>query len=113
MIFRAKGIPKHIDELIVGIITRDVKTAGENHIYISDNAELPLLFAAVLSTAEIIAEISCVTRIPSLDHLEDGDIVAIGVDGNIRTVYRVNSYYNTILATERCNSNCLMCSQPP
>jgi sulfatase maturation enzyme AslB (radical SAM superfamily) len=113
MIFRAKGIPLHIDELIVGIITRDVNARGENYIYIADSLERPLDFAAVLSTAEIITAIPCVTHISSLDHLEEGDIVSIGVDGNIRTVYRVNSYYNSILVTERCNSNCLMCSQPP
>lgn len=34
-------------------------------------------------------------------------------NGVVRTLYRINSYHNTILSTERCNSNCLMCSQPP
>src|SRR3546814_4314829 len=29
------------------------------------------------------------------------------------TVYRPASRHNTIYTTERCNSNCLMCSQPP
>jgi len=43
----------------------------------------------------------------------EGDIVAIGDNGNIRTIYRVNSNQNSLLVTERCNSNCLMCSQPP
>jgi His-Xaa-Ser system radical SAM maturase HxsC len=54
-----------------------------------------------------------VFKIPTLDHLTDGDIVSVGNDGNINTLYRVNSFHNTLLATERCNSNCLMCSQPP
>lgn len=54
-----------------------------------------------------------VYSVPSLQHLEEGDIVSVGVDGNINTLYRVNSFQNTLLATERCNSNCLMCSQPP
>lgn len=103
MIFRAKGIPLHINELIVGRVSRNaslIEVADDNGIL------------ALLSCAPDLEETG-VFNIPSLDHLEDGDIVAIGVDGNVRTVYRANSFYNTILATERCNSNCLMCSQPP
>ena len=33
--------------------------------------------------------------------------------GFIRTLYRPDSDHNVIFATQRCNSNCLMCSQPP
>lgn len=28
-------------------------------------------------------------------------------------MYRRNSHHNSMLLTERCNSNCIMCSQPP
>ncbi len=31
----------------------------------------------------------------------------------VMTVFRPESRHNTIFTTERCNSNCLMCSQPP
>ena len=34
-------------------------------------------------------------------------------NGDTRIVYRPESPHNTIFATGRCNSNCLMCSQPP
>ena len=34
-------------------------------------------------------------------------------NGFIRTLYRPDSDHNVIFTTERCNSNCLMCSQPP
>ena len=54
-----------------------------------------------------------VFKIPTLDHLIDGILFQFGNDGNINTLYRVNSFHNTLLATERCNSNCPMCSQPP
>jgi len=33
--------------------------------------------------------------------------------GFVRSLYRVGSPHNSIFATDRCNSNCLMCSQPP
>lgn len=48
-----------------------------------------------------------------VDHLRDGDIVACALDGLVRTLYRPDSQHNYLFATERCNSNCLMCSQPP
>lgn len=41
------------------------------------------------------------------------DIVSIGSDGKIRSIYRADSDHNSILLTERCNNYCLMCSQPP
>lgn len=34
-------------------------------------------------------------------------------NGFIRTLYRPDSDDNVIFTTERCNSNCLVCSQPP
>lgn len=50
----------------------------------------------------------------SLDFLKDGYVVAIESDtGFTRVLYRHDSRFNTVFATDDCNSNCLMCSQPP
>lgn len=46
-------------------------------------------------------------------HLETGDIVSIDRRGHVRTLYRRSSKSNALFATDRCNSLCLMCSQPP
>lgn len=56
-----------------------------------------------------------VWKIPSsLDHLADGDIVRISPrSGEIWVMYRKHSRFNSLLLTEQCNSNCVMCSQPP
>jgi His-Xaa-Ser system radical SAM maturase HxsC len=54
-----------------------------------------------------------VHSVPSLEHLDDGDIVTLAPGGRIRTLYRIASPHNTLFTTERCNSFCLMCSQPP
>jgi His-Xaa-Ser system radical SAM maturase HxsC len=48
-----------------------------------------------------------------LDYLSDGDVVDISPSGFVRTLYRRGSPHNFILATDQCNSFCLMCSQPP
>lgn len=58
------------------------------------------------------------SRIPSIfgcntEHLADGDVVAVASSGAVRTLYRRNSKNNTLFATDRCNSLCIMCSQPP
>lgn len=49
-----------------------------------------------------------------LGYLKSGDIIRIHpVAGRVRVLYRRESANNYFLVTERCNSLCLMCSQPP
>ncbi len=52
--------------------------------------------------------------------LREGEIVAPGdvirldvLNGRLKVLYRRGSTCNTLFVTERCNSRCLMCSQPP
>lgn len=54
-----------------------------------------------------------VHSVSGLDYLSDGDVVYVGPTGFVRTLYRKDSPHNFILATDQCNSFCLMCSQPP
>jgi His-Xaa-Ser system radical SAM maturase HxsC len=76
-------------------------------------------YAAVLTVRSIdpalLAGVSTpvVHRLETIGHLRDGDVVAVGRNGYIRTVYRPASRHNFLFATDRCNSLCLMCSQPP
>lgn len=50
----------------------------------------------------------------ALHHLSDGDVVRISPrSGELWVMYRRNSASNSMLLTERCNSYCVMCSQPP
>jgi hypothetical protein len=49
-----------------------------------------------------------------LGYLQSGDIIRIHPSTNrVRVLYRRASGNNHFLVTERCNSLCLMCSQPP
>jgi His-Xaa-Ser system radical SAM maturase HxsC len=51
---------------------------------------------------------------PQLRYLVPGDIVRVVPRiGEINVLYRKSSPHNTIFTTGRCNSNCIMCSQPP
>ena len=54
-------------------------------------------------------------RLPAeLEYLDDGDVVRVSpMAGDISVLYRKSSRSNTILLTERCNCNCIMCPQPP
>jgi His-Xaa-Ser system radical SAM maturase HxsC len=78
-------------------------------------ALLPATVAAVLIEAEEArATGSNTVACDSLAHLDAGDIVLVdGESGRIRTLYRQVSSHNALFVTEDCNSNCLMCSQPP
>jgi 7-carboxy-7-deazaguanine synthase len=74
-------------------------------------------YSGVLTTKKLEGEVSLVPSISlvrDIDHLRTNDIIAIEpTNGFIRTLYRPDSQDNVIFTTERCNSNCLMCSQPP
>jgi His-Xaa-Ser system radical SAM maturase HxsC len=74
-------------------------------------------YAALISKADIgnrKVRIPVVHKVRDTDHLRPGHVVVLeSQNGFIRTIYRPESGHNTLFATERCNSNCLMCSQPP
>ncbi len=118
MILRTKGISYNIQEHLVGRITKNINDSDEHSILICENdiPEDDFNRLAVLTkhkSPKLKDNMRVVYGIASLEHLSEGDLISIGNDGNINTLYRVNSFHNTLLATERCNSNCLMCSQPP
>lgn len=77
-------------------------------------------YAAVLIGSRLSeAALERVGRVPGVhslsrwDHFSDGDVLALQPRGYVRTLYRKTSSHNAIFATDRCNSYCLMCSQPP
>jgi Radical SAM superfamily len=60
------------------------------------------------------AELPLLHTTLSISHLQDGDVVVLQPrNGLLRTLFRPESEHNALLVTERCNSFCLMCSQPP
>lgn len=46
--------------------------------------------------------------------VKDGDVIRLSPrDNTVKVLYRRDAAFNALLVTERCNSFCLMCSQPP
>ena len=76
-------------------------------------------FAAVITDSSVLFDRLAVAGIPavrvqSAEGYREGYIVTIEPgSGFIRTIFRPESPHNTIFTTDRCNSNCIMCSQPP
>jgi His-Xaa-Ser system radical SAM maturase HxsC len=49
-----------------------------------------------------------------LSYLDEGDVIrVVPYTNSVRAIYRVNASANFLFVTERCNSFCIMCSQPP
>lgn len=59
------------------------------------------------------------TAVPALHSLRDpaviapGDVIKVVPPGKVSVLFRRVSNANSLFVTERCNSFCLMCSQPP
>jgi His-Xaa-Ser system radical SAM maturase HxsC len=118
MLLRVKGNPKNINTPIIGKVTRNPDLLDSNTFFISEDSKISFNLnkcVGVLSNTIIDNDfdLPSVENVPTFEDLAEGDIIVANPDGNINTLYRVNANHNTLFVTERCNSNCLMCSQPP
>jgi His-Xaa-Ser system radical SAM maturase HxsC len=109
-----------LDAVVLGRITHDPVPEDVRKDYVLAGGPLPADlrgYAGALSTEPLPSDSSPLARsiygLETLDHLADGDVVALNPSGYVRTLYRLASRHNAIFATDRCNSYCLMCSQPP
>lgn len=105
---RTRGIPANIAKPCLGKVTH--ATSASELICISPTINDQI----ILSTKEV----ECpggpvVASIPTLDYIDRGDILLINPNGLISSLFRIKSTDNSLFITDRCNSNCLMCSQPP
>jgi His-Xaa-Ser system radical SAM maturase HxsC len=113
---------KSLKTPLVGRVTREALRLEDRGRWILVIDEIPA------ETSELHGYRACLTKgrlnepepeIPTVslidcEHLRSGDIVSVQPgSGFVRTLFRPDSNHNVIFATERCNSNCLMCSQPP
>ena len=109
------SIPKSVgDEPFIARIAESGSPRGAREALLARSND-PILtdgFRCVLRIGNARAD-----QIPvpnDLEYLSTGDIVCINRHaGEIRVLYRRGSLHNVLFFTERCNSRCLMCSQPP
>jgi His-Xaa-Ser system radical SAM maturase HxsC len=113
------GSPRHFVGALVGRITTDDLPLARRHSYIRLFQEKALLtgdldgYRAILSHDELATDRPIIDRLRDSDHLLGGDIVVMEESGFLRSLYRPYERHHSLFVTERCSSNCLMCSQPP
>lgn len=105
---KTKGIARNIDHTLVAKVV-GVPNASEVHCYAPEIHEDILLTDTLIESEHF----KSVMGIPSLADIHEGDIVLIHPKGVVYTLFREQSPHNALFITDRCNSNCLMCSQPP
>lgn len=98
----------------IGIFVGKVKIDGDSVCLdgISNSSDHNKLILTDRNANELDLGSPTITNIKDIHHIKEGDILAIRSD-TIRTLFRPYSEHNHIFATARCNSNCVMCSQPP
>lgn len=126
----AHGKPVHMPDWLVGVVTcqhdpgeRSGKILLLTESMLSQIARGGLTgYKAVItclkpeSLADLLdgEQTPLIHSVSSLDHIQSGYIVNLTRHtGMVRTLYRPESSHNVLFITDRCNSNCLMCSQPP
>ena len=114
------GVAVGFDRQIVGIVTRDPLPSDQRSNRILVNKLVPKDlsgYLGALTTSDVgnrPMRIPVVHRTREIDHLRSEDIIVMEpTSGFVRSLYRPADTHNSIFVTERCNSNCLMCSQPP
>jgi His-Xaa-Ser system radical SAM maturase HxsC len=109
------SIPKvpGAEPFIARIGDPDSKDYDKEALLIVDNRpEVPHGYKCVLRIGKPVPGEIPLPR--ELEYLSTGDIVRVNRHaGEIRVLYRRNSPHNILFFTDRCNSRCLMCSQPP
>lgn len=117
---KTRGKPHNIARTFVGKVSRDLGSLDNNTFYLNESLNeipefnFPLGFLSLSKKENTLQKDALgVYNILDLGHLDEGDIIAVNPSGMIRTLFRINSFNNSLFVTERCNSNCLMCSQPP
>lgn len=120
------GVSRNFTDSIIGIVTTGDVPADQRGRYVrffsqsdSHNPSMGVSFhgyRAILSHHELTRELNVpfIHLLRGSEHIREGDIVTLdGSTGIVRSLYRPYELHHHLFVTERCNSNCLMCSQPP
>lgn len=109
-----KSNPNNINETIIGKIVKQTSLfhTKKDCILVTNQAEKQGGYNAVIAN-EICDSNIIGAELEELGDLNNNDIVTIDSDGIINVIHEANAKHNAIFITGRCNSNCIMCPQPP
>src|SRR5262245_28789371 len=113
-----QGKSSGVDAPVLGRITTcgTSDDSRHDHVFLDpQTGEDVTGYAGILLTRSLSStpQLPTVHSVPYRDHLDDGDIVVLNPGGFVRTLFKRGSPHNALFTTDRCNSFCLMCSQPP
>ena len=114
------GSARHFTgEIVARLTTKDLAKGARGQCVrlfpdgVDPSADL-VGYRAVLAQGDVATDLPVVDRLRASDHFREGDIVVLeGRQGFVRSLYRPHECHHSLFVTERCSSNCLMCSQPP
>lgn len=112
------GTALNIKYPVVGIVTtRSVNLLTRNsRILVSPNINTSFFGYACCITSQAATSMDTGLLIHSVSQLEvlrDGDIVLVTPEGRINIMHQSGHADHTLFITNRCNSRCIMCPQPP
>ena len=111
------GIAHNIDNLLIGKITKrnNLFANKKDLIFVTNNNENPFGYSTIITSSKSIPlkTSKSITNVIDISELNENDIVTIDSKGVICIVFDAKSNHNAIFITEQCNSNCIMCPQPP
>ena len=107
---RHKGKAKGIERVLIGVVEKPTIDKLNTFIVNTDCGK-----RAEISKSEFISNDYNlgIGSLENINSISPGDIVGLYPSGRLMNFYRKAANHNSLFLTERCNSNCLMCSQPP
>lgn len=113
------GSARNFDTSLVGRITTEDLPQSQRDVHIRLFQHGEAASEDLSGYRAVLAYETASTTQPVIEGLRealtfaDNDVVALEPDGFVRSLYRPREKHHSMFVTERCSSNCLMCSQPP
>lgn len=107
----------NVNTLLIGKITKRAKlfVNKKNLIFVTNSNQLPNGYLAIISSNDTLQSNfnKNIIIVKDISELNENDIVTVDSNGIISVIFDSTSKHNAIFITEQCNSNCIMCPQPP